>query len=164
MRRQLVSALVLVAMLSAIGYAKRSFVPAEAKDAAAIRQTLVDMNTVCAARDVKAFSALFDEGDDVMFVGSDKGEIFHGQGGVLKFTKMLFGASFVFSFDLQDVSISQTGDYAWVFVDGNMVRTVDRGESAGKVLKKPYRFSIAMVKKSGHWKWQLFHGAVPGAE
>lgn len=51
-----------------------------------------------------------------------------------------------------------------MFVDGNMIRTVDRGANAGRVSKRPYRFSIAMVKKAGHWKWELFHGAVPGAE
>jgi len=154
----------LVLALSAMGYAKLSPAPVEAKDAAAIRQTLIDMNTLCAARYARGFMALFDDREDILFVGSDKGEIFRGKDGVKQFTEILFAMPFVFSFDLQNVSISQDGNSAWVFVDGNMIHTGDRGESAGKVSKKPYRFSIAMMKKGGLWKWQLFHGAVPGSE
>lgn len=163
MRRHLISALALAMTVTTVGYAGRASAPVAAKDEAAIRQTLVDMNTLCAARDAKGFVALFDSRDDVMFVGSDKDEVFRGPDGVKKFTAMLFGAPFVFSFDLKDVSISQDGDFAWVFVDGNMIHTGDRGASVGKNSVKSYRFSVAMVKKSGHWKWQLFHGAVPGA-
>jgi hypothetical protein len=76
----------------------------------------------------------------------------------------LYGLPFVFSFDLDNAVLHHEGDHAWVFVDGNMVRTGDRGNSVGKVGRSPYRFSITMVRRGGSWRWQMFHGSVPGAE
>ncbi len=129
-----------------------------------IRSTLSALNAACAARDLDAFMALFDESDDILFVGSDKGEVFHGREAVRGFMRKLYGLPFVFSFDLTNATVRQEGDHGWVFVDGNMIRTGDRGDAAGKVGKGPYRFSIVMVRRPAGWKWQLFNGSVPAGE
>jgi uncharacterized protein (TIGR02246 family) len=138
--------------------------PSASQDRDGIRATLAALNSSCAARDLDAFMALFDDGDDILMVGSDTGEVFRGREAVREFMNRLFGLPFVFSFDLKEVVTRQDRDFAWVFVDGNMVHSVDRGAAAGKVSQKPYRFSIAMVRKEGRWRWQLFNGSVPGAE
>lgn len=129
-------------------------------DDAAIRASLDSLNAVMARRDVPAVMALFDDDDDILLVGSDTGEIFHGRKAVAGFIKALCGLPFVFSFDMPDVTVRRTGRSAWVFVDGAMVHTRDNG----KVTRAPYRFSIAMVKRGREWRWQVFHGSVPGAE
>ncbi len=131
---------------------------------AQIRATLSALNSACAARDVDAFLALFDPSDEILFVGSDKGEVFHGREAIRGFMKRLYGLPFVFAFDLEKVTVRQEGDHGWVFVDGNMIRTGDRGKAAGKTGTGPYRFSITMVKRDSGWKWQLFNGSVPGSE
>ncbi len=125
-----------------------------------IRANLESLNAVCATRDVAKFMALFEDNDDILFVGSAPGEVFRGRVAIAGFMTKLFALPFVFSFDMQHVDIQQHGRSAWVFVDGNMLHT----RSDGQVSRMPYRFSIAMVKSGGAWRWQLFHGSVPGAE
>jgi uncharacterized protein (TIGR02246 family) len=135
------------------------------KDKDAIQATLFAMNAACATRDLAEFMALFDDSDDILFVGSDGGEVFHGKAPVRDFMAQLFGLPFTFSFDLANLTVHQDGDTAWAFVDGNMIHTIDKGSSAGKVRRMPYRFSIAMVNRGeGRWRWQLFHGSMPRAE
>jgi ketosteroid isomerase-like protein len=129
-----------------------------------VRATLSALNAACAARDLGAFMALFDDSDEILFVGSDKGELFRGREATRAFMQTLYGLPFVFSFDLGEVVIRQDGGHAWIFVDGKMVRTADRGAAVGKVGESPYRFSITMVKRDDRWRWQLFHGSVPGTE
>ena len=133
-------------------------------DRDSILATLSTLNAACAARDPNAFIELFEDSDDILFVGSDKGEVFRGRETTRGFMQGLYGLPFVFSFDLADVVLHHDGDQAWVFVDGNMVRTGDRGNEVGKVGRSPYRFSVVMVRRDGGWRWQVFHGSVPGAE
>lgn len=128
-----------------------------------VRSTLDAMNAACAARDLAAFMALFDD-DPVLFVGSDKPEVFRGRAATEGFIRMFFGAPFTAQFDLSDVVIRENGDSAWAFVNGEMVRTGDRGAAAGKVGRNAYRITVTMVRKDGRWRWQHFHGSVPGAE
>jgi ketosteroid isomerase-like protein len=133
---------------------------AAVKDDAAIRATLSTLNEVMARRDAPALMALFDDDDDILLVGSDTGEVYHGRIAVAGFIKALCGLPFVFSFETPDVTIRQEGRSAWVFVNGTMVHTRDNGQ----VTRRPYRFSVAMVKRGQAWRWQLFHGSVPGGE
>jgi uncharacterized protein (TIGR02246 family) len=133
-------------------------------DLVAIRATLDALNVVCVKRDIRGFMGLFSDTDDILFIGSDKGEVYHGRKATSDFMQMLFNLPFVFSFDLNNVTLRQDGNYAWIFSDGNMIHTGDKGKATGKVSTKPYRFSITLVKHDGRWNWQLFHGSVPGAE
>lgn len=133
---------------------------AATEDDTAIRASLDTLNAVMARRDVPAMMALFDDGDDILLVGSDTGEVFHGRTAVAGFIQALCGLPFVFSFETPNVTIRQTGRSAWVFVDGSMVHTRD----SGQVTRSPYRFSVAMVKRGHLWRWQLFHGSVPRGE
>lgn len=80
------------------------------------------------------------------------------------FMQMLFNLPFIFSFDLKNLTLRQDGSTAWIFTDGNMIHTGDKGNAAGNVSTKPYRFSVTLVKHDGRWSWRLFHGSVPGAE
>lgn len=129
-------------------------------DSVAIRATLDTLNAVCARRDSVAFDALFDAHEPLLFVGSSEGEEFHGRAGVTAFRRFLFSMPFVFSFDLAHVTIGCERDHGWAYFDGRMLRRAPSGKEGGN----RYRFLIAMVKRDGAWKWQAFHGSVPGGE
>ena len=129
-------------------------------DRTEILQNLASLNEVCARRDSAAFMAMFDDSDEILFVGSDKGEVFRGRAGVAAFIKILFGMPFTFSFEMPETTVRRQRDFAWAFVDGVMVRT----GAAGEVSRNPYRFAVAMVRRGSTWKWQFFNGSVPGGE
>jgi ketosteroid isomerase-like protein len=129
-------------------------------DTAGIRATLDSLNSACARRDSTALTALFDDDDRILLVGSSAGEVFHGRDGVARFRRFLFSLPFVFSFDLAQVTIRSEGRFGWAYVDGDMIHT----RADGRTTRRPYRFSLAMVKRAHVWKWQIFHGSVPGSE
>src|ERR1035437_2263488 len=133
-------------------------------DQVAVRSTLDALNAACANRDIRAFMELFGDSDEILFVGSDKGEVYQGRKATADFMQMLFNLPFIFSFDLKNLTLRQDGNTAWIFTDGNMIHTGDKGNAAGNVSTKPYRFSVTLVKHDGRWSWRLFHGSVPGAE
>lgn len=129
-------------------------------DSTAIRATLDSLNAACARRDSVAFDALFDDDDRVLFAGSDSGEVFHGRAGVRTFRRFLFAMPFTFSFDLAAVTLGADGASGWAYVDGNMIHA----RPGRPATRRPYRFSVAMIRRGHTWKWQMFHGAVPGGE
>ena len=107
-------------------------------------------------RDVNHFMDLFDNNDAIMAVGSDSGEVFKGKEQIENWMKMLF-AHRSFSWEMKRVDIDHNGNTAWVFMDGSMIVTNDKGKTA----KFPYRFTGILVKVKSAWKWRLFDGAVP---
>lgn len=86
--------------------------------------------------------------------------MFHGRTGLATFRRFLFSMPFTFSFDLAQVSLGADGASGWAYVDGNMIHA----RPGRPATRRPYRFSVAMVRRGGAWKWQMFHGAVPGGE
>jgi uncharacterized protein (TIGR02246 family) len=127
---------------------------------AAVRISLEAVNPILTKRDLAGFMALFENSDDILLVGSDTGEIFSGRASISGFLKQLYALPFTFSFDMTNVTIRRKADNAWAFVDGAMVHTA----TDGKTTRRPYRFAVVMVKHSNAWRWQLFHGSVPGGE
>lgn len=126
----------------------------------AVAATLNALNSSLAGRDLPAFMALFEDSDDIVLIGSDVGEVFKGRAAVAGFLKQLFALPFLFSFDMPEMTIRRDANMAWVFVDGAMVHA----GADGATRRMPYRFAIVMVKRGSAWRWQLFNGAVPGAE
>ncbi len=127
---------------------------------AAILGTVQALNEAMARRDVGAAMAVFDDGDGILLVGSDVGEVFRGRVAVRGFLGDLMKLPFIFSFETPEPTIVVNGKTAWLFVEGSMVHT----PSAGAVRRIPYRFSLCLVRKAGIWRWQLFHGSIPRSE
>jgi ketosteroid isomerase-like protein len=151
--------LVAVLLACAASHSSASAAPQQAPDAE-VRAALDSLNSACVRRDTTAFMSLFDDGDEILVVGSDTGEVFHGRAEVARFRGFLFRMPFVFSFDLARVTIRREGRFAWAYVDGDMLHTRDDG----KVSRRPYRYSLALVQRGSAWKMQMFHGSVPGGE
>ena len=114
-------------------------------------------NTMAKSRDTGRFMDLFDKTADIIVVGSDSGEVFKGREQIEGWMKMLF-AHRSFSWDMKRIDIDHNGNTAWVFMDGYMMVTNDKGKSA----KFPYRFTGILVKSKNEWKWRLFDGSAPG--
>ena len=114
-------------------------------------------NSSAKDRDVSHFMDLFDNNEAIMAVGSDSGEVFKGREQIETWMKMLF-AHRSFSWEMKRVDIDHNGNTAWVFMDGYMIVTNDKGKTA----KFPYRFTGILVKVNNTWKWRLFDGSAPG--
>ena len=114
-------------------------------------------NNLAKNRNVNHFMDLFDNTEEIMVVGSDSGEVFKGRDQIEGWMKMLF-AHRSFSWEMNRVDIDHNGNTAWVFMDGSMIVTNDKGKTA----KFPYRFTGILVKVKNTWKWRLFNGSVPG--
>ncbi|MEI6455411.1 MAG: nuclear transport factor 2 family protein [bacterium] len=123
-----------------------------------IKTALEKWNDAAKSRNLKQFMELYDNSPDIMLVGSDSGEIFMGREQIENWaTKLLSFASF--SWDMKRIDIDANGNTAWVFMDGFMVVTNDKG----KTRKLPYRFTGILVKVNNTWKWRLFSGSAPGS-
>jgi len=122
-----------------------------------ITASLETWNNAAKSRNLKQFMDLYDASPDIMIVGSDSGEIYKGREQIEKWAaKLLSFASF--SWDMKRIDIDANGNTAWVFIDGFMVVTNDKGHTR----KFPYRFTGILVKVNDAWKWRLFNGSVPG--
>jgi ketosteroid isomerase-like protein len=114
-------------------------------------------NKSCKNRDINQTMGLFDKSPGIMVVGSDSGEVFTGKEQIESWMNMLF-AHRSFSWEMSRVDIDSNGNTAWVFMDGFMIVSTDKGKTA----KFPYRITGILVKVKNDWKWRLFDGAVPG--
>jgi ketosteroid isomerase-like protein len=122
-----------------------------------ITATLETWNNMAKSRDINHFMELFDDSENIMVAGSDSGEVYKGKVQIESWMKMLF-AHRSFSWEMNRVDIDHNGNTAWVFMDGSMIVTNDKGKTA----KFPYRFTGILVKIKNTWKWRLFDGSVPG--
>ncbi|MEI7663372.1 MAG: nuclear transport factor 2 family protein [Bacteroidota bacterium] len=114
-------------------------------------------NNSAKTRDMSHFMELFDSSHTILVVGSDSGEVFKGREQIEGWMRMLFTHR-SFSWEMNRVDIDHNGNTAWVFMDGFMIVTNDKGKTA----KFPYRFTGILVKVKNTWKWRLFDGSVPG--
>jgi len=126
---------------------------------AEITKTLETWNTACKNANLEQVMSMFDDADNIMVVGSDKGEISKGKEEINKWLGQLFGFA-GFSWEMNRIDIDNNKKTAWVFVDGKMIVNFHKG---GQRIT-PYRFTGIMVKKKGVWKWRLFNGSVPQSE
>lgn len=124
-----------------------------------ITKTLETWNTACKNANLEQVMSMFDDADNIMVVGSDKGEISKGKEEINKWVGQLFKNA-GFSWEMNRIDIDNNKKTAWVFVDGKMIVNFHKG---GQRIT-PYRFTGIMVKKNGVWKWRLFDGSVPESE
>lgn len=113
-------------------------------------------NAAAKNSNVDQFMSLYDNTDNIMLIGSDTAEIWKGKDKIRGHLTESF-AHYSISWKMDRIDIDYNGGTAWVFVDGLMIINTDKGET----IKNPYRFTGILIKKSGVWKWRLFHGSIP---
>ena len=124
-----------------------------------ITQALKTWNAAAKSADADQCMALFDDSENIMLIGSDKGEINKGKTQVKAWLTQLSGFA-SFSWEMDSINIDSNGKTAWVFVEGTMIVEFKKGG----IRRTPYRFTGIMVKKKDAWKWRLFNGSIPRGE
>jgi ketosteroid isomerase-like protein len=124
-----------------------------------ITQALQTWNAAAKSANVDRCLALFDDSENIMLIGSDKGEINKGKAQTKEWLTRIFGFA-SFSWEMDSINIDSNGKTAWVFVEGTMIVEFKKGG----IQKTPYRFTGILVKKKGEWKWRLFNGSIPRGE
>jgi hypothetical protein len=123
---------------------------------AEITEALKLWNTATKNANTDQAIALFDISDNIMVIGSDSGEVFKGKNQISGWLNAIFKHN-SFSWEMNRTDIDYNENTAWIFMDGSMIVTNDKG----KIRKTPYRFTGIMVRKKGEWKWRLFDGSIP---
>ena len=132
--------------------------PAE-KVKAEISDALRTWNEAAKSANVDLCLSLFENSDNVILAGSDKGEVCKGKDQMRTWLSAIF-AHASFSWEMDHTDIDSNGKTAWVFVEGSMIVKWDNGHAK----KTPYRFTGILVKKNKVWKWRLFNGSIPRGE
>lgn len=127
----------------------------DADTRSAVRAVLERFFHLVSTRDMRVL-AEFAPGDDVLLVGSDAGEIATGPQEIEAFFTRIFARPPTFSWKSRRIHVSQAGDIAWFFADGEM--TV---ESAQGPEKAPYRISGVLERIGDQWLWRQYHGSNP---
>jgi ketosteroid isomerase-like protein len=126
---------------------------------AEITEALKIWNAAGKSANVDQSMALFDDSENIMLIGSDKGEVNKGKAQCKEWLTQIFGFA-SFSWEMDSINIDSNGKTAWVFVEGTMVVEFKQGGSK----RTPYRFTGILIKKKDGWKWRLFDGSAPRGE
>jgi uncharacterized protein (TIGR02246 family) len=124
-----------------------------------IAEALKLFNTAAQNANTDQMMSLFDNSENIMFVGSDSAEIWKGREQIKGHLNSIFPNESV-SLEMNRVDIDYNENTAWVVVDGAIIITPRTGEK----MKAPYRFTGILVKKHNNWKWRVFNGSGPAGK
>jgi uncharacterized protein (TIGR02246 family) len=122
-----------------------------------IAETLKLFNTSAQNANTEQMMSLFDDSENIMFIGSDSAEIWKGRDQIRGHLNTIFPKESV-NLEMKKIEIDANGNTAWAFVDGYINISSEKGEK----FRAPYRFTIIFVKKDENWKIMLFDGSNPG--
>ena len=114
---------------------------------------LGEFRSAVSQRRIEGVLSLFAPDADATLIGSSGGEIARGPNEMRKFLEQLFAGPQTISWEWDDVSISSSGDVAWLWLEGALVLD---GRS-----DRSYRITGVLERRSGRWLWTLFHGSEP---
>jgi ketosteroid isomerase-like protein len=153
----LVKAVLIILFIGA--YSSLSAQQSHEKVKSEITEALKTWNAAAKSANVEQCMILFDDSEDMMLIGSDKGEVNKGKAQVRELLTRIFDFA-SFSWQMDSINIDYNGNTAWVFVEGKMI--VDFKKGGTNIT--PYRFTGILVKNKGKWKWRLFDGSIPRGE
>ena len=121
-----------------------------------VRQSLDRLSALLAAKD-PAMLAEFTASTDMLLIGSDADEIVEGRQAFEDFIHRLFALPVKLGWEWRTIRVSQKGDIAWVFANGDLVV-----RDAKREQRTAYRMTGVLEERNGRWTWRLFHGSAPG--
>jgi ketosteroid isomerase-like protein len=122
-----------------------------------ISEALNRFNAAAQNASTDQIMSLFDDSENIIFIGSDSGEIWRGSEQIRGHLNSIFPEEHV-NLEMDRIDIDYNNNTAWVFVDGSINISNDKGEK----FQAPYRFTAILVKKGSEWKWRMFSGSTPG--
>jgi ketosteroid isomerase-like protein len=115
--------------------------------------TLGEFRAAVAEKRIEGVLTLFAPDADTVLIGSSIGEIARGPIELRPFLEHLFARPETVSWEWDDVSVSASGDVAWLWLEG--------GAAIDGRSQLPYRISGVLERRQGRWLWMLFHGSEP---
>jgi ketosteroid isomerase-like protein len=128
-------------------------VQADAQTREEILLVLGELRAAVSQRRIEGVLSLFAPDADATLIGSSTGEIARGPLELRPFLERLFASPQAIGWEWDDVSVSCSGDVAWLWLEGALVLD---GRS-----ERPYRISGVLERRQGRWLWTLFHGSEP---
>jgi ketosteroid isomerase-like protein len=128
-------------------------VQADAQTREEILLVLGELRAAVSQRRIEGVLSLFAPDADATLIGSSTGEIARGPLELRPFLERLFASPRTIGWEWDDVSVSCSGDVAWLWLEGALVLD---GRS-----ERPYRISGVLERRQGRWLWTLFHGSEP---
>jgi ketosteroid isomerase-like protein len=128
-------------------------VQADAQTREEILLVLGELRAAVSQRRIEGVLSLFAPDADATLIGSSTGEIARGPLELRPFLEQLFASPQAIGWEWDDVSVSCSGDVAWLWLEGALVLD---GRS-----ERPYRISGVLERRQGRWLWTLFHGSEP---
>jgi ketosteroid isomerase-like protein len=128
-------------------------VQADAQTREEILLALAEFRAAVAQRRIEGVLAHFAPDADTTLIGSSGGEIARGPIELRRFLEQLLDGPQAIAWEWDDVSVSASGDVAWLWLEGALVLD---GRS-----DRAYRISGVLERRSGRWLWTLFHGSEP---
>ena len=129
----------------------------DADTRAAVQEMLERFNQLVSTRNLYVLEE-FASGDDVLLIGSDDGEIARGPQEIKRFFDRIFAGSSTFSWEWSRIHVSEAGNIAWFFADGQVIVDSPEGQA-----KAPYRITGVLEKIGDRWRWRHYHGSEPVA-
>jgi ketosteroid isomerase-like protein len=123
----------------------------------AIRELLERLNQGFARRDVQRVLNLFASGPEIMFIGSEPGEIAAGPEQLRNLLAGLFARGEIYQWRWGELHLSVTGDIAWLVAQA--VLLVEGPEP----LELPYRITLVLQRCNSAWLIAHYHGSEPAA-
>src|SRR4051794_36030011 len=126
---------------------------ADAQTREEILVALGEFRAAVSQRRLEGVLSLFAPDADATLIGSSLGEIARGPIELRRFLEQLFEGPQAVAWEWDDVSVSASGDVAWLWLEGALVLD---GRS-----DRAYRISGVLERRQGRWLWSLFHGSEP---
>ena len=126
---------------------------ADAQTREEILLVLGEFRAAVSQRRIEGVLSLFAPDADATLIGSSTAEIARGPLELRPFLEQVFAEPQTVSWEWDDVSVSCSGDVAWLWLEGALVLD---GRS-----DRPYRISGVLERRQGRWLWTLFHGSEP---
>jgi ketosteroid isomerase-like protein len=126
---------------------------ADAQTREEILLALGEFRAAVSQRRLEGVLSLFAPDADATLIGSSLGEIARGPLELRRFLERLFDGPQAVAWEWDDVSVSASGDVAWLWLEGALVLD---GRS-----DRAYRISGVLERRQGRWLWSLFHGSEP---
>jgi ketosteroid isomerase-like protein len=126
---------------------------ADAQTREEILWMLGEFRAAVSQRRLEGALSMFAPDADATLIGSSLGEIARGPIELRPFLERTFASPQAIGWEWDDVSISCSGDVAWLWLEGALVLD---GRS-----DRAYRISGVLERRQGRWIWMLFHGSEP---
>ena len=126
---------------------------ADAQTREEVLWTLGEFRAAVAQKRIEGVLSLFAPDADTVLIGSEAHELARGPIELRPFLETLFARPETVSWEWDDVSVSASGDVAWLWLQGAAV--------LDGVSRLPYRITGVLERRQGRWLWMLFHGSEP---